>query len=340
MKLATSYFGNRIPRHVHTDMRALGELGFDRVVHTFCENDLAFYPDTLRAIVDASHACGLEVLLDPWGVARVFGGEAFSRWILEDDDLRQRGPSGHLLAGACLNHPRLRERLREWIEAAAATGAEGIFWDEPHWVPPGPGNPQGEFCACRHCLEIGGDLQHAPHTAVESFRADSVVRLLADLTRYSNECGLSSSICLLPPGMNAQPHVPWEPIAKLPGVTELGTDPYWCAFNITDPTERDHFIDATSIAALDACRGAGIRCMLWLQAFRIGRAQEAELFEGARRVLAHRPDTIAIWGFEACAHMSALSCERPDRVWRGLIDLVRHPGQGQCDTDATASRST
>jgi hypothetical protein len=329
MKLATSYFGNRIPRHVRQDLQALRALGFDRVIHTFCENDLAFYPGTLREIVAISHDAGLEVQLDPWGVARIFGGEAFSRWIVEDEDLCQRGPSGRRLAGACLNHPRLRERMREWIEAAARTGARWVFWDEPHWVHRGPGNPEGEPCVCRHCLDRGGDLRAAPPETVERFRAESILRLLGELVRGATDAGLGSSVCVLPLDVSGQPALDWDAIARLPGVGEFGTDPYWQAFRISGADARDRFIDLNCEAARRACRAVGIPCMLWLQAFRIPQAGEADLFAGTRKLLAHRPETVAIWGFEACAHMSELAAERPAVVWPGLIELFHESARGR-----------
>src|SRR5262245_51746503 len=54
IQFATSYFGNRILRHVITDMNALRQNGFDIVLHTFSELDLRFYPRTMVEIVDAS----------------------------------------------------------------------------------------------------------------------------------------------------------------------------------------------------------------------------------------------------------------------------------------------
>ncbi|MBD3236841.1 MAG: hypothetical protein GF330_09065 [Candidatus Eisenbacteria bacterium] len=322
MRLACSYFGNRMVRYVREDMQTLHRLGFDRVVHTFSENDLAYYAGTLREIVAVTREAGLEAWLDPWGVARIFGGEAFSRWTLQEEDLRQRGPSGRRFDGACLNHPRLRERMTEWISAAAATGATGIFWDEPHWTPRGPGNPGGEYCVCEHCLQRSGDLPQLPAEERERFRAESVVRLLQDLVDLATQSRLASSICVLPQGMTDQPRLPWDRIAALPGLAEFGTDPYWEAFGKTTPEERDAFIDQSAGAARDAARAAGVASMLWVQAFRIPHTGEEDLLTGVRRLASHRPDTIAVWSFEACAQMSSLSCERPEVVWRALVDLL------------------
>src|SRR2546423_3878780 len=75
-----SYFGVRIVRHVRRDLADLAARGFSGVLHTFSENDFAYYRGTMREIVEASHDVGLTVQASPWGLGRTFGGEAESRW--------------------------------------------------------------------------------------------------------------------------------------------------------------------------------------------------------------------------------------------------------------------
>jgi hypothetical protein len=321
MQLATSYFGCRIPRHVKRDVKRLRELGFTRVIHTFSENDFRFYADTMREIVAITQEAGLEVLLDPWGVGRVFGGEAFSHWITEDPDLMQRNASGRPLGAACLNNPGLQSLMHAWTDAAAATGARWVFWDEPHWSPKGPSNPAGERCACEHCRVRARGAGEAPDW--DHLRARWVVDFLGDMATYASDRGLQSSICVLPRDTLGQPPLDWAEIAALPGVGEFGTDPYWQAFGIEERDARDAFIDTNAVAAHEAAERAGVPVMLWLQAFRIEAAKEQDLQDGTRRLLQHAPQTVAIWGFEACAHMSSLACDHPRRVWRSLIRLCR-----------------
>ncbi len=325
MKLATSYFGCRIPRHVKSDMRRLRRLGFDRVIHTFSENDLFYSRDTLRNIVAISKAEGLEVLLDPWGVAGIFGGEAFSEWIVENPDLAQRGASGRPLGGACLNHPDLLPLMHGWIEAAAATGADGVFWDEPHWVHPGPRNPGGEACVCPHCLGHLGVKRgkKPPAPALHRLRADSITRLLTALVAMASSHGLRSSVCLLPHAATIATEMDWSAVAAIPGVSEFGTDPYWHAFHVTGEQERDAFIDRHTRSAQEAARAAGIPVMIWVQAFRLPAEAQKDAIAGTRRLLTHEPDVVAIWGFEACAHMSELACGEAPRLWRRLVKTIR-----------------
>jgi hypothetical protein len=59
------------------------------VVHTFNENDQAFYRETMREFVQATRDAGLKTWVDPWGVGRVFGGEAFSNFTSTNPDAVQ-----------------------------------------------------------------------------------------------------------------------------------------------------------------------------------------------------------------------------------------------------------
>ena len=60
-RAGVSYFGVRILRHVRRDLADIAARGYTAVLHTFSENDLAYYRDTMREIVAASHDRGLEV---------------------------------------------------------------------------------------------------------------------------------------------------------------------------------------------------------------------------------------------------------------------------------------
>ena len=57
-RAGVAYFGNRILRHVAADMEGLAADGFTGVLHTYTENDLAYYRQSMGRIVQASHDAG------------------------------------------------------------------------------------------------------------------------------------------------------------------------------------------------------------------------------------------------------------------------------------------
>src|SRR5256714_3163388 len=131
-----SYFGVRIVRHVRRDMADLAARGYSGVLHTFSENDFAYYRGTMREIVEASHAVGLAVQGCPWGLGRTFGGEAESRFVTFHPDECQVLDDGRRVAGACLNSPAYRAFCKEWADWLLECGVDSVFWGEPAWVVP------------------------------------------------------------------------------------------------------------------------------------------------------------------------------------------------------------
>ncbi|HWH93996.1 MAG TPA: hypothetical protein VNT03_09050, partial [Baekduia sp.] len=130
MTAGVAYFGSRILRHVAADMEGLAARGFTGVLHTFTENDLAYYREAMARIVGASHDCGLEVQIAPWGVAQLFGGEAESRFTAFNPDAGQVLDDGRATPAGCPNNPAVRSFVRGWADAAIDTGADHVFWDE------------------------------------------------------------------------------------------------------------------------------------------------------------------------------------------------------------------
>ena len=288
MSVGCAYFGVRIPRHVARDMEELAALGYTAVLHTFSENDLAYYRGTMAAIVEASHRAGLEVQAGPWGLGGTFGGEAESRFVLDHPEASQVAPDGTVLPAACPNQPVYREFCRGWADAVLEAGVDLVFWDEPHWLVP----------AC-HCTVCAG-----AETSLTGFLGDLVAHVAAR--------GGRNTVCLLPvPG-------DWDAVAALPGLEVLATDPYWKSFR--QPAEP--FVREYAERIVATARAHGVAAQLWVPSFGLTAGDIPDLTAAVAAARAAGIDDLWTWAFEACGHMSHLATPDAPLVWRAVTELL------------------
>jgi hypothetical protein len=350
LQTGVSYFSGRTIRHVEADLADMLAHHCTYVVHCLTETDLAYYAETMREIVRATHQAGLQAWLDPWGVAAIFSGETFSRFPLDHPEAWQLLSDGRRVPAACPNHPATRRFLRQWVEAAAGTGADVILWDEPHFYS---GLPAGDLsgawaCHCDVCHSAFADrFGHSLPTdftdEAHAFREASLLDLLSELCRLGHEKGLANALCLLPTGYRQMgfPEIEdrlarllssagqaeralaavlhfglddWQAAAAIPDLDIFSCDPYWY-FLGTDP---ERFMRAYGQRAADAARRCGRDLQLWVQAFSVPAGREEELRLGLRVAREVGATYLAAWSYEGTASMSRLRCARPEEVWRIL----------------------
>lgn len=316
-----AYFGNRIVRHVAQDMDALARRGFTGVLHTFSENDLAFYRETMGEIVACSHAAGLEVQIGPWGVCQLFGGEAESRFTAWYPEVGQLLETGRRTPSGCPCDPRVRAFVRSWIDAAIDTGADRVFCDEPHWVHPEHfGLPAEHWgCRCEHCAErFGGPLPEQLTPEVLAFREAAMVDFVGEFVAYGARQGAHMTVCLLPLTGGVHGISDWSTVAALPGLGTFGTDPYWKAFG--EPAAGYVGEYARRLVALGAEHGP--RPQLWIQGFGLDAEDADDIRAAVATARAVGIEDLWTWGFEACGHMSALRGRDPQAVWEVLTEAM------------------
>jgi len=329
MPIGVSYFGNRILRHAAADIEDLAARGFTGVLHTMSENDLTYYRDTIGRLVEISHAAGLFVQVGPWGVGRTFGGEAESLFVANHPHVGQVLDSGRPVAAGCLNSEAYREFVRSWAAAAVETGADRIFWDEPHWAHPSHFDEPRERWGCRcprcvrrWCDETGDDDMPTELTSeVRAFRERCLVEFLGELTAYVASLGGRSTVCLLPHVSGPLGVGDWSAVARLPGVATLATDPYWKAFD--EPVGP--FVTEFSERVAQQAAAAGVEAQIWIQGFRLGPEDGDDIRAAVAAARAAGVGDLWTWGYEACGHMTYLGTREPERVWEILCDALTKP---------------
>jgi N-acetylmuramic acid 6-phosphate etherase len=314
-RAGSSYFGVRIPRHVRRDMADLAARGYTGVLHTFSENDFAYYRDTMAEIVAISHAAGLSVLASPWGLGRTFGGEAESRWVAFHPEECQVLDDGRRVAAACLNSPAYRDFCKEWADWVLECGVDSVFWDEPAWVVPahvGVDDAERWTCRCDRCAErFGGPVPGELTPEVRRFREESVVEFLREVTDHVAGRGGSNTICLLPATEGAQGLADWNEVAALPALAVLATDPYWKHWD----EAAGPFVRRFARLLRETADRHGVGAQLWVPSFGLDRSDIPELEAAVAAAREEGVDDLWTWGYEACRHMTSLATPDAPLVW-------------------------
>jgi N-acetylmuramic acid 6-phosphate etherase len=325
-RAGVSYFGVRIPRHARRDLEDIAARGYTSVLHTFSENDLAYYRGTMAEIVADSHTLGLEVQMCPWGIGRTFGGEAESRWVTLHPEACQVLDDGRRVATGCLNNPAYRTFCKQWADAALEAGTDYVFWDEPHWTVPehvGVDDPDRWACVCQICAELSGlDLSGGLTPEVQQFRERSVVDFLAEVTAHAAARGGKNTICLLP--LTDGPHgvSDWDSVASLPHLSVLATDPYWKNFDESAAA----FVGRFARLLAETAARHGVEAQMWLPSFGLTREDIPDLEAAVQATRDAGIDDVWTWGYEACGHMTQLATADSPLVWEAVTNALTGEG--------------
>lgn len=305
MKLGVTYLGNRFVRHyAERDLPEIVQAGCDYVVHTFSEYDLSFHSGEVGALVDATHRAGLEAWLDCWGLGSLFAGEAFSDFLLRHPESWQVRPSAERVPVACPNAPAFRNLLRTWVEAAAAAGADAVFFDDPLV-------PAGATCACESCQAARPAFLEAQDG--RTFQQWSLARLMEDACRDARGLGLRTAIGVLPgPGLPEQ-------LAAARAADVIAVSPLWRAHG--QPVSPYVFDACAAVAA--ACAHSGQEPMCWLQAFSIPAGRENEITEAVEAMAAAGVNNVSTWCYRAGEQMTAIRAGQPQLAWETVVAAYR-----------------
>lgn len=325
MRLGCSYFGNRILRYVKQDMESLANDSFDYIVHTFSENDLCFYHKTMKEIVQATHEAGMEAYIDPWGVAKIFGGEAFSDQLTVKPHIKQILSDGGPAGIACLNHPETRDFIKKWIDAAIETGGDYIFWDEPHFYLPTwlGGRPNTWGCRCPFCQEkykksYNENMPIKETETVKEFKQNCIREFLQEMVNYTRKKGVKNILCSLP--AEDEKEKCWDVLSSIEGLDNFGTDPYWYAFK----KDVNQFVGVHSKKVVQLTNKLGIDSHIWIQGFKVPAGREEEIETAVQAAVNAGVKDLAVWGFEACNAISYIRPDNPEKTWDIILKSFKN----------------
>ena len=322
-KGGVSYFGNRDPKHVKRDMKDIVAHGCSFVVHTFSEVDYHYYTKAMKEIVNISHDLGLTVYIDPWGVGGVFGGEAFSRFVMKNPDKTQRLADGKNVPSACLNRRSFYNFMKSWVDKAAETGADVLFWDEPHFYIPRnvwrkKQGPNEWACRCDLCMSLfrerfGRVMPKVMDKDVIKFRDESIVAFFEGITEYGAGLKMKNALVMLPEESYLTGVSSWETLVSLKYIDIFGTDPYWIIFR----KDLDSYVRDASKKVMEISKKYGKEPQMWVQAYKVPAGRESEVGLAVDVIGDEGIRNIAAWSYRGGAPMN-LKSDNPNLVWKVL----------------------
>jgi hypothetical protein len=349
LKTGISYFGVRNPELVKVDMHQIKDLGYTHVLHTVSEEDLEYYFDSMRKIIEITRRYGLTVYVNPWGVGRVFGGEGYSEIAARNPSSAQYSNCEMRLGASCPNSKAFRDYMLKWIDFVCSTEVETVFWDEPHFYyckeykhiatksPEGREisdqqkrfeahsnslfwqgeNPKLWACRCEECQrkfrkQYNHTMPAGLSETVIKFRQNSLLEFLDFVTQAVRKRGKRNCVCLLPHEINSGIS-DWEAIAQLDAVDELATNPYWTnESRISDVSDHYH---KYSREILHLARKYNKEAQIWIKNFQVRK--NSEDFIGAAAWAAYNEGirNLFAWAYKGCEYHSLLRCDEPETVW-------------------------
>lgn len=321
-----AYFGNRYQAHFRRDLDRLAPV-CDHVVHTVSETDLYFHKRAMASLFKETRDRGLDVWADPWGLGGVFGGESFSRFLLDHPDSWQVLSNGRRVPAACLRQQAFRDFAREWLERVADWGAQVIFWDEPHVFFHWDLEWEGTYaCRCSLCADLFARAYGRPapdrlNDDARAFRRDTLRGFLAELFARARELRIKNALCLYAFEGYAEYDRIWESLGGLGSLDIFGTDPYWRWRPV--PQDPASHVRHYTEKVLRLSRPLGRGSQIWIQAMRLPRGKEGEILTACRAAAQTGATHITAWSYDGGELLDPVLSEEPAAVWLAVEEAFR-----------------
>ncbi|MFH1283072.1 MAG: hypothetical protein ABII27_05350 [bacterium] len=318
LSLGVSYFGNYYKSHAKKDLSEISGC-CNYVVLPFSESDLIFHKGAFGEIVKEARRMGLTVWVDPWALGGVFGGEAFSKFLLEHRRAWQFLSNGRSVPCACFNNPDFRLYMKDWIRTISTLGGQVIFWDEPHYYMDINLELKGIYaCTCWVCREkykkeFDCDMPDRLDARSRDFRLNTIGSFLEDMMSFAKKQGLKNALTIYAIRGIAQYDLIWERAASLSNVDIFGCDPYWRWHFKHNPRK---FVWDFSKRVVDSCNNYKKEPHIWIQAMKLPKGKEYEIEDAAIAAYDAGVRNMAAWSYDGGELIDGLYSPRYDLVWK------------------------
>jgi len=327
LRLGVAYHGNRILKHVDSDLRDIIDHNFNMILHTFSHNDWDRHRNVMKEIIQMSEGYGLEVWIDNWGLAGPPGDK--SHFLGYSPDSHQIYSDGSLdPVRVCLNSPEFRGFTKEWIDVVKDAGGKNVYWDEPHLgakTTDKNGKPIIYSCMCKRCKQLFEDRYNQVMPTeftkeVEEFRSWTISDYFREVTQYSNQKSMENIICVMLEVQHGISLDSLDLIGELDTMNNIGSDPYWQLIDDVYIEPYEYVYNATKLN-LDICKRHNKDHNIWIQGWKTPAGREEEIIYAADAAYDAGARTIFVWGYRGC-ESNDYGSKNPDLTWKVVGDAM------------------
>lgn len=328
-QIGCSYFGNRYIEHFKQDLTELQSGGFNTILLTYSENDYFFYSNTIKKMVKLAKQENFTVYIDPWGWGGIFGGEAFSKLVMEYENIKQINQKGEKVPALCINNNKTLKLLFEWIISAVSFDADYIFWDEPHFYFQDFKKVHSDFgCFCSVCSALYQkmfneklSIENYNKSNFYKFKSISILNFLNTVFSEVKKHNKKNALCVLPGKENEKGGLfDWNKIPELQNLDLIGTDPYWLRVNKTPDYVFEYANKINKLAKQNK-----LKSEIWIQFYKLEKKDFKEHDFVVNELLNNQKfdfDSIMFWSYKAGYPMSFLQSDDYEKYWFNVKNSV------------------
>jgi len=326
-ELGVAYYGNLFPDRAKDDLKEMAEHGCNSVLIAMSEYDWIVWKKNIFEICKIAKEYNFTVYINFWSWGGVFGGEAPSFFLQNNDDYRQvySEVKGHPLSNkkapaACFNTSKFKNYIFDAIQQIAKKDfIDGFFWDEPHYkyTPP---KSNIFTCRCKTCKKFfktiyNKEMSNIRTDEVLEFKENTIINFLRDISQKVKEIDTNKKIiaCVVPPPLETGIS-DWDKFcSSLKDLIDVfSTDPYWLLYR-----KSLDYVEKYSRRTVELAQKYNLESQLWCLAFMIPRKKELQLKEAIKIFDKYGVDSIFSWCYRGAEGMS-IECKNPNTVW-GVI---------------------
>jgi hypothetical protein len=321
-ELGVAYHGNVYLDHARSDFKEMQDHGCNSVLLAMSEYDFEQWRSHYFKLAEiAKREFEFLVNINFWAWGRIFGGEAPSVFLSNNDAFRQIfSKTQKAFPAACFNTKAFQSYIKAAVKKIARVKEiDGFFWDEPHYAYSElnllPTDLSPYFvCHCATCKDLffkqfQYKMPQEENKDVISFKEQNLLLFLQNLcqTVKSVDSTKKNIICVMP--SHASTGIAnWDKVC-FAEMDVLASDPYWILYQ-----QDFKWVDLESQKLVETARKHQKAAQLWVLAFCIPKGREPEIQDVVKILNRAGADSIFAWLYRG-GLQTLIKSDNPSLVW-------------------------